>query len=70
VFDGEELPEDKELTLCLNNYRASGAGGYGCYKAAPLLSEGRTEMQALILQYVERHKTITVDKSRWLNIIP
>ena len=69
VFAGEELPEDKALTLCLNNYRASGAGGYGCYKAAPLLSEGRTEMQALLLQYVEQHKTITVDKSRWLTII-
>ena len=69
VYGGEELPEEKELTLCLNNYRASGAGGYGCYKAAPLLSEGQTEMQELILQYVERCKTITVDKSRWLNII-
>ena len=69
VFDGEELPEEKALTLCLNNYRASGAGGYGCYRAAPLLSEGQTEMQALILQYVERRKAITVDKSRWLNII-
>ena len=26
-YQGAELPEDRTLTLCMNNYRSSGTGG-------------------------------------------
>ena len=69
VYQGSELPENRELTLCLNNYRASGAGGYEAYKACPLLAEQPTEIAELIMQYVEREREITVDKTQWLHLI-
>ena len=69
VYQGSELPENRELTLCLNNYRASGAGGYEAYKACPLLAEQPTEISELIMQYVKRERKITVDKTQWLHLI-
>ena len=66
VYRGRELPDDQTLTLCLNNYRASGAGGYGCYKSCPLVSENLTEISDLVTQYVLQHREITVDKTKWL----
>lgn len=69
VYAGEELPEDRILTLCLNNYRASGAGGYGCYKACALLAENPTEISELIMQYVEQKRKITVNKTKWLHLL-
>lgn len=66
VYQGRELPDDQTLTLCLNNYRASGAGGYGCYKSCPLVSENLTEISDLVTQYVLQHREITVDKTKWL----
>ena len=69
TYQGSELPENRELTLCLNNYRASGAGGYEAYKACPLLAEQPTEISELIMQYVEREREITVDKTQWLHLI-
>ena len=66
VYQGRELPDDQTLTLCLNNYRASGAGGYGCYKSCPLVSENLTEISDLVTQYLLKHREITVDKTKWL----
>lgn len=68
-YRGQELPEDQELTLCLNNYRASGAGGYPLYAQCPTVQEQPTEIAQLIMEYVTRHKTITVDKTNWLRVI-
>ncbi len=52
-----------------SNYRASGAGGYGVYTECEVLREQPTEIAELIIDYVLRHKDITVDKTKWLNII-
>ena len=66
---GEELDDTRTLSLCMNNYRASGAGGYGVYTECGVLREQPTEIAELIIDYVLRHKDITVDKTKWLNII-
>ncbi|MDD5864377.1 MAG: bifunctional UDP-sugar hydrolase/5'-nucleotidase [Firmicutes bacterium] len=68
-YQGQELPEDRELTLCLNNYRASGAGGYPLYAQCPLVREQPTEIAQLIMEYVTRHREITVDKTNWFRIV-
>lgn len=68
-YKGEELSEDKRLTLCLNNYRASGAGGYGVYRQCETVRELPTEIAELIIAYVDRHRNITVDKHKWLKLI-
>ena len=68
-FHGEELPEDKTLTMCLNDYRASGAGGYDFYADCEIVREQPEEISELIINYVDRHRDIVVDKTYWLNIL-
>ena len=68
-YEGQELPEDKELKLCLNNYRATGAGGYPLYAQCPVLKEEPTEIAQLILDYVRLHRDIAVDSTHWLRVL-
>lgn len=69
VYQGVELPEDTELTLCLNSFRASGAGGYECYRGCEVVAELPDEVAPLIRQYVGRQRLVTVDKTAWLHIL-
>ena len=66
---GEELPAERRLTLCLNNYRASGAGGYDFYADCETVREQPEEISDLIIAYVDRHREITVDRTRWLQVL-
>ena len=68
-YGGQELPSGKELRLCLNNYRATGAGGYPLYAGRPVLREEPTEIAQLIMDYVRRHGEITVDPTQWLHVL-
>ena len=68
-YQGEELPEGKALTLCMNNYRASGTGGYECFRGCEKVSELPTEISELIMDYVLAHGSLTVDKTRWLTVL-
>lgn len=68
-YGGQELPSGKELRLCLNNYRATGAGGYPLYAGCPVLREEPTEIAQLIMDYVRRHREITVDPTQWLHVL-
>ncbi|MBR1566938.1 MAG: bifunctional metallophosphatase/5'-nucleotidase [Oscillospiraceae bacterium] len=69
LYKGEELSPDRTLTMCLNNYRASGAGGYEFYADCETVREQTEEISELIINYVDRHRDIVVDKTRWLTII-
>ena len=51
--DGKIIREDQILTLCLNNYRFSGAGGYPMYQGCRVIREINQEMVELILTYFE-----------------
>ena len=68
-FNGEELEDGQKLTLCINSYRASGAGGYPFYAACPIVQEQNKDISELIMDYVSRHKNITIDKTKWLRVI-
>ena len=68
-YQGEELAEDRQLSLCLNNYRASGAGGYAVYADCEILREQTEEIAELIIRYVDRHREICVDKTVWLQVL-
>ena len=68
-YNGCELEDGKMLKLCLNNYRASGAGGYDVYKSCQTVREQPTEIAEMIIEYVLSHGSITVDRTRWLKVI-
>ena len=66
--NGKELPPDTSLTLCLNNYRAAGSGGYEFYTECEVVNDTPVEVVELIMDFITKHRNITVDKTRWLTV--
>ena len=69
VYQGRELDEERILTLCLNNYRATGTGGYPLYAECELVKDQPTEISEMIIEYLDKYKRVTVDKSRWISVL-
>ncbi len=69
VYNGEELDDNTTLKLVMNNYRASGAGGYEFYTECKIVQEILMEMPDIIIDYFKNNKNVTVDKSKYLTVI-
>ncbi len=69
LYEGKELEETQTLTLCLNNYRATGTGGYPLYAQCELVKDQPTEISQMIIEYIDKHRHITVDKRQWLHVV-
>lgn len=50
-YRGREVCDEDIFTLCLNNYRYTGTGGYEVYKECETVREINTEMVELIMEY-------------------
>ena len=59
--DGEEIDLNKDYTVVLNNYRASNTSIYPSYKGCEVVKEINLDMSEIILDYIQKHKKITVD---------
>jgi 2',3'-cyclic-nucleotide 2'-phosphodiesterase / 3'-nucleotidase len=69
-FRGQPLAPTKKLRLATNNYRVNGGGGYTMYKDAPVVYRSGEEIRELIIDWVERNKTIpTTPNNNW-RILP
>ncbi len=68
-YRGEELEEDRMLTLCMNDYRATGTGGYPFYAECELVKDQPTEISQMIIEYIDTHKSVVVDKTQWLRVL-
>lgn len=68
IWKGIPLADDTELTLALNDYRASGMGGYDVFTTCPVLWESPCEIAELILDYFGKHETVTVDERKYIYI--
>ncbi len=60
-FHGKPLLPDQKLRLATNNYRVNGGGGYTMYKGAPVVYRSNVEIRELIIDWMERHKTIPTE---------
>lgn len=58
AYQGKEVLETDCFTICINNYRASGAGGYPFYQGCPVIRELGREMSDLILEYFENRTIV------------
>lgn len=52
----------------MNNYRASGAGGYEFFKDCKIIKEIQIEMPEIIINYFEKHKKVIVDKTKYIHV--
>lgn len=68
-WQGRKLADDQALTLCLNNYRATGTGGYPLYADCELVKDQPTEIAQMIIEYIDHHRSITVDKHNWVKVL-
>ncbi len=59
-YQGKEVEDTDCFTLCLNNYRYSGAGGYPMYQECKLLKEINIEMVELIMEYFRENPYVEV----------
>ena len=60
-FKGKPLLPTQKLKLVTNNYRVNGGGGYTMYKDAPVIYRSSEEIRELIIDWVERNKTIPTE---------
>ncbi len=58
--NGRPVGTDDHLTLCMCNYRATGAGDFECYLSCPKVRENLTEVSELILNYLVEHPLVEI----------
>src|SRR3989440_4642311 len=57
-FKGQPLSLAQKLRVVTNNYRVNGGGGFTMYKDAPVIYRSSAEVRELIIDWVEKHKTV------------
>lgn len=57
-YEGKPVKQEQEFTLCLNNYRASGAGEYPMYKECTVVKEINIEMVELLMEYFRNNPVV------------
>ena len=69
-FRGQPLSPAKKLRLATNNYRVNGGGGYTMYKDAPVVHRSSEEIRELIIDWLERNKTVPVKPNNNWRLVP
>ena len=69
-FRGKPLDPNQKLKLATNNYRVNGGGGYTMYKNAPVVYRSGEEIREIMIDWVERHKTIPTTPTNNWRIVP
>jgi 2',3'-cyclic-nucleotide 2'-phosphodiesterase / 3'-nucleotidase len=65
-FQGKPVTPSQKFRLATNNYRVNGGGGYTMYVGAPVVYRSSEEIRELIIDWVERNKTIpTEPNNNW-----
>jgi 2',3'-cyclic-nucleotide 2'-phosphodiesterase/3'-nucleotidase len=57
-FKGQPLSPTQKLRVVTNNYRVNGGGGFTMYKDAPVVYRSSAEVRELIIDWVEKNKTV------------
>jgi len=64
AFRSAPVSDADEFTLCVNNYRATGVGGYDSLAHCPREKEILTEMSEILLDFFAANKFVQADFSR------
>lgn len=70
TYQGQEVADNDEFTICLNSYRASGAGGYPEYTQCQVLQEINMEMSDLILEFFKKIPEVSLQNHHYFRICP
>lgn len=67
--NGNPIKGDQTYEVVMSNYRASGGGEYNMFKDKPVVREMQDDMTDLIIQYVQKHKTISSEVNQNWKVI-
>jgi 2',3'-cyclic-nucleotide 2'-phosphodiesterase (5'-nucleotidase family) len=68
-FKGQPLNPTQKLRVVTNNYRVNGGGGFTMYKDAPVVYRSSAEVRELIIDWVEKNKTVPTQASNNWRIV-
>ena len=68
-YQGKPVLPAQKFRLATNNYRVNGGGGYTMYQGAPVVYRSSEEIRELIIDWVERHKTIPTEPTNNWKIV-
>jgi 2',3'-cyclic-nucleotide 2'-phosphodiesterase/3'-nucleotidase len=63
-FHGKPLDPAQTLRVAINNYRYTGGGGYAVYKNLPVVYRSSAEIRELLIEYLEKTKSIPAEAVR------
>jgi 2',3'-cyclic-nucleotide 2'-phosphodiesterase/3'-nucleotidase len=69
-FKGQPLSPTQKLRVVTNNYRVNGGGGFTMYKNAPVVYRSSEEVRELIIDWVEKHRSIPTQADDNWKIVP
>jgi 2',3'-cyclic-nucleotide 2'-phosphodiesterase / 3'-nucleotidase len=68
-FKNQPLAMTQKLKVVTNNYRVNGGGGFTMYKDAPIVYRSSAEVRELIIDWVEKNKTVPTQATNNWRII-
>lgn len=68
--NGQPVQPDDVYTICTNNYRSSGTGGYPAYTQCEIVQEINHEMAELILDYFRETPEVVMEEGHPIHVTP
>ena len=66
--NGRPVEDGQRLTLCMCDYRATGAGDFDCYLGCPVVRDIQKDISELILNYLEAFSPVEIPPARPLTV--
>ncbi len=67
--NGRPVRDEDKMTLCMCDYRATGAGDFEFYRSCPCVRDIQTDVSELILDYFSSHGTVSLPERHPFRVI-
>ena len=68
-YQGQQIEPEQRFTLCMCDYRATGAGDFDFYCECPRVKEFQTDVSELILDYLHSRPLVSLPESHAFHVI-
>lgn len=68
-LNGQEMREEDTVSVCINSYRASGAGEYDFLLDYKVLADIQVDVADAMIEYIVNHPDIAVDTHKYCTVI-
>ena len=68
-LDGREMTDTETVSVCINSYRSSGAGGYEFLVGQKVLADIQVDVADSMIEYIVQHPDIQVDTHKYCTVI-